>query len=555
MSYLVFARKYRPQTFDEVIGQEHVVKTLKNAIESGRIAHAYLFSGQRGVGKTSVARIFAKALNCEKGPTSYPCDKCNSCQEIREDISPDVIEIDAATYTSVDNIRDLREKARFLPVKNKYKIYIIDEVHRLSSSAFDALLKTLEEPPEHVYFIFATTEISKVPQTVASRCQKFNFRKLTISEITNHLKCILKKENITVEDKILSIIAKNSEGSLRDAEGILDQIISYTNGEIKMEDIEGLLKSVNTNLLLNFVNCLIDKKIEEVLNLIDELFKSGYDILLFSKYLIEFFRNILIVKLSQKPESLIEVIDVNEINSLKEISNKLSVTSLINIIKILTTLIEDLKYSSYPKILLEISAIKIIRMEDIVDMNLIINKLEDLEKKFKKRDATEELNYKPQEETPSNNFNLPDVETNVKINDIEEIDLLNNGDENENLEKIKKNWGIFIENVRGRKKTVYGCLASSSPVGYKNNKLYIEVKDDYSKRSMEIEANKIVIKEAFKDMFKKSVDIEIIKKEQDLVNQTPKNVSGKYVNVKELHIEPIVKTANQIFGGRIIKKV
>ncbi|MFH1824781.1 MAG: DNA polymerase III subunit gamma/tau [Candidatus Firestonebacteria bacterium] len=546
MSYLVFARKYRPQTFDEVVGQEHVAKTLKNAIESGRIAHAYLFSGPRGVGKTSMARILSKAINCEKGPTPSPCNKCNSCMEITGDISPDVMEIDAASNTGVDDVRDLREKLRFLPVKNKYKIYIIDEVHRLSGNAFDALLKVLEEPPEHVHFVFATTEISKVPLTVASRCQKFNFRKLTVSEISAHLSFILKKENIEIDDKILNLIARNSDGSLRDAESILDQVISYANGEIKIEEVERLLELVDTKLLSTFANCLIDKKTEEILNLINEIFKSGHDILLFCKYLVEFFRNLLIIKIAKKPEELIEIVDIDDINNLKEFSDKLSESSLINIIKILTTLMEDLKYSSYPRVLLEVAAVKITRMADIIDVNLIISKLENLEKEFKKEVTSKEIDSVEQGETSSND--------NIKINDIEEIDLLNDGDENENLDKIKKNWEIFIERVRERKKTAYGCLASAVPSGFKNNKLYIDVKDDYSKKSIEIELNQMAIKEAFKEMFKKSIDIIINKTENNSIGEKPPQTAVKYVETKEVHIEPIVKVANQIFEGRILKK-
>ncbi|MDY6863423.1 MAG: DNA polymerase III subunit gamma/tau, partial [Thermodesulfobacteriota bacterium] len=222
MSYLVLARKWRPRNFDEVIGQEHVVRTLKNAIVAGRIAHAFLFTGSKGVGKTSVARILAKALNCESGPTVNPCSQCAGCKEITNGNSIDVLEIDGATHTKVDEVREIIENIKYRPSGSRFKIYIIDEVHMLSGSAFNALLKTLEEPPEHVIFIFATTEAHKIPETVLSRCQRFDFRRISYKEILSHLISLTKKEEIKISEKGLNIIIQEAEGSLRDAQSLLD---------------------------------------------------------------------------------------------------------------------------------------------------------------------------------------------------------------------------------------------------------------------------------------------------------------------------------------------
>jgi DNA polymerase-3 subunit gamma/tau len=241
MSYIVLARRYRPQNFDELIGQSHVALTLKNALALNRIAHAYLFSGPRGVGKTSAARILAKSLDCEKRKDHSPCNTCVSCEEITKGISMDVIEIDGASNRGIDEIRNLRENVKFAPVSGKYRIYIIDEVHMLTKEAFNALLKTLEEPPPHVIFIFATTEPYKVPLTIISRCQRFDFRRVSVNEIVKHLQYIAGKENIDVEDEALYLIAQASEGSMRDSQSLLDQAVSYSGKKIAKKDVQDFL--------------------------------------------------------------------------------------------------------------------------------------------------------------------------------------------------------------------------------------------------------------------------------------------------------------------------
>ena len=241
MSYQVLARKWRPRSFQELTGQEHVSKTLENAIKGSRIAHAYLFSGVRGVGKTTVARIMAKSLNCAEGPTATPCMKCQSCKEITDGFSIDVIEIDGASHTGVDSIRELQENAQYAPMRGRYKIYIIDEVHMLSTSAFNALLKILEEPPPHLVFIFATTEPHKIPNTIHSRCQHFQFRRISYKEIVERLRFILREEGIDAGEDALSVIARTSDGSMRDALSLLDQAIAYTGGNLTERDVSWIL--------------------------------------------------------------------------------------------------------------------------------------------------------------------------------------------------------------------------------------------------------------------------------------------------------------------------
>ncbi|MDP3730508.1 MAG: DNA polymerase III subunit gamma/tau [Candidatus Omnitrophota bacterium] len=292
MSYIVFARKYRPQAFDEVVGQSHITTTLENAIAQDRVAHAYIFAGPRGVGKTTTARIFAKALNCERGPTADPCNKCPLCLEITQGSSLDILEIDGASNRGIDEIRNLRENVKFSPSKGRFKVYIIDEVHMLTQEAFNALLKTLEEPPAHVKFIFATTQAHKVPPTILSRCQRFDFRRISIKDIVDSLKAIAKKENLKVEDDVLILMAKHSDGSMRDAQVVLDQISSFADGRISLEDASKILGAVSDDILFSLADSIKSRDALGALKIIDDLANEGKDVAEIVLYLIEHFRDL-----------------------------------------------------------------------------------------------------------------------------------------------------------------------------------------------------------------------------------------------------------------------
>jgi DNA polymerase-3 subunit gamma/tau len=298
VEYLVLARKWRPQVFEDVVGQDHVVKTLKNAIRRDRVAHALIFSGPRGIGKTSVARILAKALNCEKGPAETPCNECTNCREITEGVSMDVREIDGASNRGIDEVRELRENVKFSPLTSRYKVYIIDEVHMLTKEAFNALLKTIEEPPPHVIFMFATTEVHRVPATILSRCQRHEFRRMSIKQISATLRKIATAEGIEISDAGLTLIAEGAEGSLRDAESIFDQVISYAGTVVKDGDVETLLGFTDRKLLYDISRAVLGRDAKAALRILDEGYYAGVDMKQFYQMLQRHFMNLLLVKVA-----------------------------------------------------------------------------------------------------------------------------------------------------------------------------------------------------------------------------------------------------------------
>jgi len=356
MSYLVLARKWRPQGFDDLVGQEPITRILKNAVSQGRIAHAYIFSGPRGVGKTSSARILAKALNCKEGPTPAPCGICSSCIAITDGSSVDVIEIDGASNNSVDDIRDLRERVKYAPSGGKYKVYIIDEVHMLSGSAFNALLKTLEEPPPHVIFVLATTEMKKIPATVLSRCQQMPFRRISGTVIRERLRNIAEREGMAIEPQALALVARAADGSMRDSLTILDQISAFST-DITEENVKNLLGITDFNLLAKISLCLIrgDRKgIIETVNLLSE---QGTDIRSFTKELVQFFRDLLVASVMRKPEAALDL-TAEEMTAIREMVAESSEDQLTLMLSEILKADADVRYSSSPRLALEMALIR-----------------------------------------------------------------------------------------------------------------------------------------------------------------------------------------------------
>ena len=360
---LVLYRKYRPQTFAEIIGQEHVIKTLTNAISQSLISHAYLFAGPRGSGKTTVARLLAKSVNCQNRQAGEyePCNHCQSCQEIMKGRSMDLIEIDAASHRGIDEVRELRDGIKFVPTKSKYKIFIIDEAHQMTKEAFNALLKTLEEPPSYAIFILATTEIHKMIPTIVSRCQRFDFRKLTLPEIIKRLEIITKKEGVKIEKAALELIALNSGGSIRDGESLLDQILIFAgkNGEIKTEDIKNLLGLVETKIVAKFTDFLCQKEALPAINFLNEIIEQGLDLQEFTNTLINYLRQALILKISGGGENpIISGLTKEELEKLKTQATIFKEDKLRNILNLFLETQNKMKYSPIPQLPLELAIIE-----------------------------------------------------------------------------------------------------------------------------------------------------------------------------------------------------
>jgi DNA polymerase III subunit gamma/tau len=381
MSYLVLARKYRPMTFEDLVGQQHVCQTLGNAIKTGRIHHAFLFTGARGVGKTSAARIFAKALNCEAGLSAQPCNRCQSCLEITAGQGLDVFEIDGASNTGVDDIRDLRDNIRYLPSRSRFKIFIIDEVHMLSINAFNALLKTLEEPPEHAKFIFATTEPHKIPVTILSRCQRFDFRKIALPLIRERLQQIAAAEHIVISERSLTLVARRGEGSMRDALSTFDQVIAFCGEDIRDEDVQGLLGMVDRRLLLDTVEGVLGRDGRRVLDAVQRIDDLGYSFRQFCRELVEVFRSLVILGVVDEPAELLDATD-EELAALRQLANLAGLEDLQRAVTVLVRTEGDLAGSSFPRLALEMALVRLAHLPPGREVAALVRQFEDLERRL-----------------------------------------------------------------------------------------------------------------------------------------------------------------------------
>ena len=364
MDYQVSARKYRPGTFDDVIGQPHVVQTLVNSITTKRIAQAYLFSGTRGVGKTTVARILAKALNCEQGPTGTPCGACSNCLEIAQGTSVDVMEIDGASNTSVDDVREIRENVKFAAFRGKYRVYIIDEVHMLSNSAFNALLKTLEEPPPHVVFIFATTEIHKIPATILSRCQHYNFRRIARTEIVERLRHVVEQDQIVIEERSLMALARASEGSMRDGLSLLDQAVAFGGKTIVHADLEALLGAVPQELVRAVIQAITNQESAAALRVLAQLLDQGHDLRAYCAEVVEHLRNMLVVSVVPSPQEWQGLIEASaeDLTQMAADARSFSPELLQELLAIFTQAEDSLRLSAHPRFVLETAAVQATRL-------------------------------------------------------------------------------------------------------------------------------------------------------------------------------------------------
>ena len=552
MSYLVFARKWRPQVFDDIIGQEHITTTLQNAIKQDRVAHAYILCGPRGIGKTTTARIFSKALNCEKGPKPHPCNKCASCKDITASRSVDVIEIDGASNRGIDEIRNLKESVKFLPQSGRFKIYIIDEVHMLTTEAFNALLKTLEEPPAHVKFIFATTAAYKVIPTILSRCQRFNFRRLSSQDIVKKLEQIAKSENITIDEQVLFNIARQASGSMRDAESIMDQLATYCKNKITTEDANSMLGLIEQDMLHTFTRHIIDKDTASAIKFINAITDEGIDLNQFVLSLIEYFRNAMLIK---EGKDLYPVIDLTE-EEIKRISAQVQPLTREDILYALYSMINtsnSMRTHSMPKIALELMAIKLSQKDSIVSLNEITSRLSSMEKNNTNNFAA---GFKPRQENENcTQINTPKPDLAVAQN------LDNDLESRPELYHIREALAQVIKNIKQEKIYIASCLEEGRLVDFKNNTVTFAFlkKNTFHKESLEKPQNRELIEVNFSKILSAKIKVEFILTDD---SDSAEGATGKDISknskpplspLKKVLSDPIIKTALDIFDGSIMK--
>ncbi len=551
MSYLVLARKWRPKTFDDLIGQDYITQTLKNAISTGKIAHAFIFSGPRGVGKTSTARILAKAVNCTNGPTPDPCSNCSFCNEIAEGKSLDVIEIDAASHTGVNDVREIIENIKYLPASGKNKIYIIDEVHMLSQSAFNALLKTLEEPPPNVLFILATTEVHKIPVTILSRCQRYDFKKVAVDKIKEQLTSITSKEKIKIQDETLYIISQEADGSLRDALSLMDQLIATFGTDINHEDALNILGILDRTLVKSTIEGILRKDPKFSIEVLNQAIEKGISPKRFAEDLLRTLRYALLIKTCGK-NSITDLSDEDKA-AFEALLKDESVETLETLFNLMLEGTENIQRSFYPLMALELILIKLSTMERIVPVEDIIKKLDNLSKNIgsTKPSAGRFDEPAPTYRSTTSPKEAPKLAEKIVATNTDTAETESSQDDSKS--SSSKSTQDFIEFVKSSKPVLGKRLEQVHEILRDDSVLKIicesqSVQSDYFKRS-EIQATLIsLIKEFFSDNLK----IEIKEVNSPPIKENKSTVEQKAEKKEKIKNDPVLKEAIDVFGGRVI---
>jgi len=541
-TYQVLARKFRPQTFETIVGQEPIVTTLKNAITQKRIAQSFLFVGMRGVGKTSTARILAKALNCAKGPTVTPCNKCSACLEITAGNSLDVLEIDGASNRGIDEIRNLRETVKYQPTQGLYRIYIIDEVHMLTTEAFNALLKTLEEPPAHVKFIFATTESQKVPATIVSRCQRFDFRRMSTQTIVETLKEIAKKEKFKIEEDAIFLIAKAADGSMRDAESVLDKLTSFTKGELKVNHCIDALGLVAQDIYWKILDAASDGKAGEVIAELDAVVRSGKDLTPFTEGLFETLRFLLVAQSVGKKREALEDVSDEVYDEIQKRKDMFSQDQLLVMMSLVQTAMMRLKRASQPRYILELALVKLVSVRGLTALGELTAQLKSVKLPVASAaipsaatpaSVSTVVSAAPQRATSTAAKAAPHA-AKPKILKAEQI------------EDIETAWAEIVEDVKQKKVSTGIFLSEAQPVEWSSGRLVIAFPEEFvfHKETVEKKENKQLIETILTQKFGQKTTAQFVVAHSD----------EKTTTAKSDEVPDIVESAIEMFQGKIIRR-
>ena len=588
MSYLVLARKWRPQTFEEVVGQHAVVKTLQNAIDRNRVPHAMIFSGVRGVGKTTLARLVAKALNCQEGPTRIPCNKCDDCREITGGSAIDIHEIDGASNRGIQEIRELKENIRFFPTKSRYKIIIIDEVHMLTTEAFNALLKTLEEPPEHVFFMFATTELHKIPITILSRCQRYELQKVTARELAAFFRKIADQEKTEISDWAINVIVREAGGSVRDGLSLLDQIFSFGGEQIADEDVTQVLGLVDSRLLSALAGAVLTGSLSESLKILDDASSYGVDLKRLVNDLLYYFRALIICRISREPEKLVDLAD-QELDEMKTLAGQHSVETLQLYFNLLLKGAEEMRYSSHPRLMLEMALIKAAEADMVVPVAEILERLEGFQGgRQAKADSrlqpqtagSEPVRQEVKKAAPEPPKPVaPTVQEKKVKEDAEPLPIAE--DVRQSVKKttaktappehpketkeqesvpplqpptkdVRKHWDEFIDYVMERKRWMANTLRICSAVREEDHNLVLKFDDPSEYKMLKMPENIKFLTEFSQDFFQKEFKIVMRARGGDSEDVNGQESNGPQEDRRALANDPLVQMATEVLGGRVV---
>ena len=530
MAYTALYREWRPKNFEDVVGQEHITTTLKNQIQNDRIAHAYLFCGTRGTGKTSTAKVMAKALNCLNPVNGDPCNECEMCKKINEGLAIDVTELDAASNNGVDKIRDIIDDAKYPPQEARFKVYIMDEVHMLSMGAVNAFLKTLEEPPANVIFILATTDPQKLPITILSRCQRFDFKRISKSDISDRLRKIVGAQGVLADEKSLELISRVSDGAMRDALSILDQAIAMGDGSVNYDSVVGMLGLVTNEYLFNITSAIIERNIQKAMNIIEEVVYAGKDINLFIKDLTGHFRNLLMAKVTNNPEEVLDM-SMENINLIKEQGSRIRVEEIMRDIRILQEAEGNAKISKQARLYLELATIKMCKIEYDTSSEVIlarINRLEEVIKSGKIQVAQAQQCSNQDDEVSNVQKRVATQDVINKEQAVTETPVIEvNTNATTSIGDIQRAWHDILEALKARRAMViYASLMTGRPVACNNGIVLIKYEEEYAFNKIRLEKpdNIKVINEVVSEVMRERLKVRFTVETKEEAERNPEEV-------------------------------